>query len=195
MEKEEREKIIERKVAIARMPESIVIAPKVRECHFMIKILFGFDRAVNKLRMHAGLHIPVAEVAAQMKRINGVIEQFNAVAKSLGDDNYSGFSVRGMSMPDATKEALARKFSTYVFVPRTEEAKTVTNYIRMIDSGLLQLKTTCTDFSKTDKLFRSVISLIREFHTLCEEISKSTNIEYRPPKGLKSLLGDGGQTK
>lgn len=174
------EVIIERKLRMLEYPSALVLAPRTSEGHLMTKMLFGFDRVVNKLRMSAGgVHVKISDVVEMMAEVNGVISELEKVAMSLGGGNNSI-----MFESPETKRMLAARRTSYVFVPRTEEGQRTAYIIKRLDPQLVQLRSTCTDFTKVGEAIASVSKIIQTMNDVTEGIAKRININYYAPKGL-----------
>lgn len=177
------EEIIQRKLRMAEDPFSLVIAPKTREGHILVKILFGFDRAVNQVRMKAGTFLPMDK---SMQMLNTAAKPLASIEKiSNALNNNAGASVGyGYSTKEdyQAKIMLAQRKTTYAFLPRTEEGRKVAEGIKVLDPRLLEFRTKCTDFSQTAVVIKDVLALISEFDTVTTSISKFAGVEYEAPK-------------
>lgn len=177
-------KIIERKVKLVENPASIILAPKTREGHIMVKILFGSDKAMGAIRLKAGTYIPVQDVTASLKKAEEFISHLQGVLTLLGSD---GSGLTGYTSPELKVE-LAKRRTSYVFIPRTTEAQKIAQLIKGFDGALLAFRNTCTDFTKAKKVIDAVVGVISEFHNLTEELSGIAKINYKTPKGLDGML-------
>lgn len=182
---EERKRIIERKLRLAENPLSIALAPKTTEGHAMVKILFGFDKAVNHLRLKAGTYIPMSDVQASMKEINGVVGKLESTTKLFGDDGV-GFGFGAES--GVTKRTLAINSGTYVFLPRTREGKAISLLLKRLDPMLMRFRTTCNDFSKAEKVLNQLMGVIGDFDTVTGKLLALCRMSYESP--LKGRLKD-----
>lgn len=182
------EEIKERKLRMLNEPRSIVIAPKMRESHMIMKIFFGFDKSVNKVRTMAGTFVSVPDVVSSLRKANSIIEKFESLIKSVGGDSEYLVS---MDLDHSTAKAIAEKPSSYVVIPRTEEGRKMCLLVKRFDSSLLKLRTTCTDFTKTDKIFKSVSTFIADFHATTTEIASITKTDYKAPKGISAFISHG----
>ena len=197
VEKEEiANRIIERKLRLLENPSSMVIAPRTREGHLMTKILFGFDKAVNQVRLKAATYIPIKDVTASLKDVENFISRFEAAVRSLGDDNYSGYAdnnlYRGRENPE-TKKALAERRTTYVFLARTEEGREIAVMLKRFDPLLLKFRATCTDFTKSKKVFDAVIDAIKDFNSLTVSLSSLAKVQYRIPERLSAITNNSAE--
>ncbi len=184
----DREAIIERKLRLSENPSSIVIAPKTREGHTLVKILFAFDRAISRIRLRAGTYIKVQDAVVCLKQAEGFITRVNDFILSFGD----GRGLFGSFYEDLeTKKMLARRLSTYIILPRTNEGKEVAGLIKRLDPALLQFRNTCTDFGKSEDTFIKLIEIVRDFNVLVQELSSVAKISYDPPRDLETLLSVG----
>ena len=176
------EAIIERKLRMLEFPAALVLAPRTSEGHLMTKILFGFDRVVNKLRMSAGGSTKISDVVKMMAEVNNVISGLEKVATSFGAGNNSMM----FESPEA-KRMLAARRTSYVFVPRTEEGQRVAYIIKKLDPQLVQLRTTCTDFATVGKAIASVSQIISTMNEVTGSIAQRLKVDYYPPKGLDQM--------
>ncbi len=180
-----REAIIERKLRLVENPSSIVIAPKTREGHTFVKILFAFDRAVSRIRLRAGTYIKVQDAVACLKQAEGFITRLNELILSLGD----GRGVWGSYFEDLeTKKMLAGKVSTYVILPRTSEGKEVALMIKRLDPAILQFRSICTDFARSEDILRNLTETIMNFDMMVQRLSSLASIPYTTPRDLGTLL-------
>lgn len=180
-----REAIIERKLRLVENPSSIVIAPKTREGHTFVKILFAFDRAVSRIRLRAGTYIKVQDAVSCLKQAEGFIASLNELILSLGD----GRAAFGSYFEDPeTKKMLAGRLSTYIILPRTSEGKEVALMIKRLDPAILQFRSICTDFARSEEILKNLIETIMNFDMMVQGLSSLASIPYDPPRDLGTLL-------
>lgn len=180
--KESKEEIINRKLRFSENPSSIVLAPKTKEGHVLTKILFGFDRAVGRIRLSTGTYISVQDAVGALKKGSEIVASFKEVTSLLGD----GGGFYGAFFEDLeTKRMLARKPTTYILIPKSNEAKEIALLIKRFDPLLLQFKNTCTDFSKSEELFGKISDLIKRFDSLARELSLLAKTPYESPKHIE----------
>ena len=181
----ERVEITERRIRLVEDPQSIVIAPKTREGHVLVRLVFGLDRAVSRIRHRAGTYINVQDAVARLKKVEEFISEFNEFVNSFGDGRmFWGFFYETLEM----KRMLARMRNTHILLPRTNEAKEVVLLVKRLDPALLQFRNTCTDFAKAEELFRKLIETIKKFDLLIQELSSLVNIPYDRPRDIGPLL-------
>jgi len=183
------DRIREKKMRLLENPVSVVIAPKTREGHLLTKILFGFDKVVNQIRLRAGSYIPIPEAASSLREAGEFIAGFEGLARSLGDGGYGS-----QWETEETRRMLAARRSTYVFLPRTEEGKRMALLLKRFDALLMQFKTTCLDFEKIGKTLADITDAISGFHNLTAKLATSARVEYRSPRGLSNYV-KGEETK
>lgn len=177
------EEIIQRKVRMAEDPLSLVLAPKTREGHILVKILFGFDRAVNQVRMKAGTFLAMDESLKMLNKAAKPLLSIEKIASDLSNNNGTKAGYGYSTKEDyQAKIMLAQRKTTYAFLPRTEEGRKVAEGIKVLDPRLLEFRTKCTDFSQTAVVIKDVLALISEFDTVTTSISKFAGVEYEAPK-------------
>ncbi len=178
-------RITERKLRmLEENPSSaVVLAPKTVEGHIMVKMLFGFDRVINKLRMSAGSRTRVEDVVKMMGHVNNVISALERVSASLGGNN-----VPTIYESPEIKRMLAERANSYVFIARSEEGQQTAYHIKRLDPQLVQLRTTCTDFTRVDKAVADISQVIRTMNDVATDIAKQIHVDYFPPKGMGSRI-------
>lgn len=179
------EAVMERRLRLVEDSQSIVIAPKTREGHVLVRLVFGLDRAVSRIRHRAGTYINVQDAVAHLRKVEEFISEFNDFVNSFGDSRmFWGFFYETLEM----KKMLARMRNTHILLPRTNEAKEVVLLVKRLDPALLQFRNTCTDFAKSEELFRKLIETIKKFDLLVQELSSLVNIPYDRPRDIGPLL-------
>jgi len=181
----ERVEITERRIRLVEDPQSMVVAPKTREGHVLVRLVFGLDRAVSRIRHRAGTYINVQDAVARLKKVEEFISEFNEFVNSFGDGRmFWGFFYETLEM----KRMLARMRNTHILLPRTNEAKEIVLLVKRLDPALLQFRNTCTDFAKSEEFFRKLIDTIKKFDLLVQELSSLVNIPYDRPRDIGPLL-------
>jgi len=179
------EAVTERRLRLVEDSQSIVIAPKTREGHVLVRLVFGLDRAVSRIRHRAGTYINIQDAVAHLRKVEEFIGEFNDFVNSFGDGRtFWGFFYENLEM----KKMLARMRNTHILLPRTNEAKEVVLLVKRLDPALLQFRNTCTDFAKAEELFRKLIETIKKFDLLVQELSSLVNIPYDRPRDIGPLL-------
>ena len=167
-------------------PKAIVLAPKTREGHMTVKMLFGFDRAVNTIRQKAGTGIALEKVAGYIHAAQEFTDRCTQLSLSLSDGNGNQ-SFHQYETPEQ-RMAQALKRSSYVIDPRTEEGRKMAMLIKRIDPLLVQYRATCMDFMQGAAAIMNVLKLVGDFNTLTKTLSAAAKTEYVEPKGIKILL-------
>lgn len=178
------EEIIERKVKMAENVSSLVIAPKTREGHILVKTLFGFDRAVNQIRMKAGTFLVMKDAMEWLNKANSPVKSIDAIAKGLGGASGATSNVYSYAGREGASEKLmlARRKTTYVFLPRTEEGRLIAEGIKKLDPLLLEFRTKCTDFTQATTVFKDILSLVSDFNKVTEGLAVFAGTKYESPK-------------
>lgn len=192
IEQEEKKKVpwetvLEKRLRIAENHQSIVIAPKTREGHILVDLAFSLDRIVNQIRLRAGTYINIQDVVSSLKRVDEFIREFREFVNSfglLGGDGGIGGSVFDSH---EMKRALVSLRSSRVILPRTNEAREVILLVKRLDPAMVQFRSSCTDFSKSEELFKKLVNLLEKFYLLVQDLSYEFKIHFRNPKELGSL--------
>lgn len=185
-------KILEQRLRIVEDSRSIVIAPRTREGHILTRLAFGLDRAVSRIRVRAGTFISIQDTVVSLKKVDDFINDFKEFVNAFGD----GVGLRAplFDSPEV-KKSLASLRSSHVILPRSNEGREVAYLIKQLDPALIQFRNTCTDFSKSEGLFKKLVEIIRRFHLLLQELFSILEIPYESPKNLSSLLKTVGEEK
>jgi len=193
---EARQRRVERKMKAVSDPGSMVIAPRSSEGHLMVEILFNFDRGFNRLKTRAVTFIPLEEAKKGFEAVERLSAAFETLAKKLNrealDDASSGTSVYD---DYRNKGIYAQQSNTYVFIPRQPESRRIAAMLRVIDSGVMKLRTTATSMEVLGRALEELITLIRSFYEQTEFIAKMGAIptNYRNVSRIKGMLRmDGG---
>jgi len=190
-DEKERAAIIERRLKLVEDPQSVVIAPKTREGHVLVRLVFGLDRAVSRIRLRAGTYVNIQDAVVCLKKVEGFIGEFTNLVNSFGggEGGGDGRTPSGFSYENfETKRMLAQMRNAHIIIPRTNEARGVVFLIKRFDPALLQFRNACTDFAKSEQLFRKLIETIRDFNVLVGELFSLLNIPYEQPRDIKPLL-------
>ena len=193
---EARQRRIERKMRAVSDPGSMVIAPRSSEGHLMVEILFNFDRGFNRLKTRAVTFIPLEEAKKGFEAVEKLSAAFETLAKKLNRDALDDAS-NGTSVYDdyRNKGIYAQQSNTYVFIPRQPESRRIAAMLRVIDSGVMKLRTTATSMEVLGRALEELITLIRSFYEQTEFIAKMGAIptNYRNLSRIKGMLRmDGG---
>ena len=193
---EARQRRIERKMRAVSDPGSMVIAPRSSEGHLMVEILFNFDRGFNRLKTRAVTFIPLEEAKKGFEAVERLSAAFETLAKKLNREALDDAS-NGTSVYDdyRNKGIYAQQSNTYVFIPRQPESRRIAAMVRVIDSGVMKLRTTATSMDVLGRALEELITLIRSFYEQTEFIAKMGAVptNYRNVSRLKGMLRmDGG---
>ncbi|HOE19209.1 MAG TPA: hypothetical protein PLB95_00650 [Syntrophales bacterium] len=191
--KETPEDILKRKMIEVANPMSLVIAPKTREGHAMIKIAMRYDKAINRLRLNGGTTVAISAVMSCLEKAREFHGKMNALLTSLSDGSgISTFMSSQMDTPD-TRLLLAQQRSSYVYLPSTSEGREMMYMIKRLDPLLVQYRTTCDDYEKVGRVVRVVLQTISSFSDLTMYLSKTINYQYEPPKNMNWVLRQMGE--
>lgn len=182
------ERVQARKMRQVEDPSSIVLDPKSRECHVLVRVMFVFNRAVVKIRMKAGLSIPtdkVDESLRQAEEFNQRLVLLTGMLSEMSSNPYGTGSYQ-YETPEM-KRLLAAKRSSYVFIPGTEESKKVAMHIKRIDPLLQYIRKTCTDFERAAAPINRAIQTVIDFNSLTQQLTKTARLKYEYTKGLLAL--------
>ncbi len=192
---EARQKRLERKMRAVSDPGSMIIAPRSSEGHLMVEILFNFDKGFNRLKTRAVTFIPLEEAKKGFEAVEKLSAAFEALAKKLNRDALDDAS-NGTSLYDdyRNKGIYAQQSNTYVFIPRQPESRKIAAMLRVIDSGVMKLRTTATNMDVLGRTLEELITLIRSFYEQTESIAKMGAIptNYRNVSRIKGMLGMNG---
>jgi len=193
---EARQRRIERKMRAVSDPGSMVIAPRSSEGHLMVEILFNFDRGFNRLKTRAVTFIPLEEAKKGFEAVEKLSTAFETLAKKLNREALDDAS-NGTSVYDdyRNKGIYAQQANTYVFIPRQPESRRIAAMLRVIDSGVMKLRTTATSMEVLGRALEELITLMRSFYEQTEFIAKMGAVptNYRNVSRIKGMLRmDGG---
>jgi hypothetical protein len=192
---EARQKRIERKLRAVADPGSMVIVPRSSEGHLMVEILFNFDRGFNRLKTRAVTFIPLEEAKKGFEAVEKLSSAFENLAKKLNRDGMDDAS-NGTSVYDdyRNKGMYAQQSNTYVFIPRQPESRKIAAMLRVIDSGVMKLRTTATNMDVLGRTLEELITLIKSFYEQTESIAKMGAVptNYRNLSRIKAMLGMNG---
>ena len=192
---EARQKRIERKLRAVADPGSMVIVPRSSEGHLMVEILFNFDRGFNRLKTRAVTFIPLEEARKGFEAVEKLIAAFENLAKKLNRDGMED-ATNGTSVYDdyRNKGMYAQQSNTYVFIPRQPESRKIAAMLRVIDSGVMKLRTTATNMDVLGRTLEELIGLIKSFYEQTESIAKMGAVptNYRNLSRIKTMLGMNG---
>jgi hypothetical protein len=193
---ETRQKRIERKLRAVADPGSMVIVPRSSEGHLMVEILFNFDRGFNRLKTRAVTFIPLEEAKRGFEAVEKLNAAFENLAKKLNRDGMDD-ATNGTSVYDdyRNKGMYAQQSNTYVFIPRQPESRKIAAMLRVIDSGVMKLRTTATNMDVLGRALEELITLIRSFYEQTESIAKMGAVptNYRNLSRIRGMLGMNGK--
>lgn len=191
-----RQERIDKKLRQIQDPRSIVIAPKVRDVHFLATMLYTFDKAVNNMRLNVGLRVPVADLKTKRDDIAEFTKDITEYMRALGAGNYGNYYYLGgnQSVNPEQKQFLAKRNNTYVFIPSTTEGENLANLIISLDSAFCEFKVKfpLTDLNKISEAMDHMRGLVRKCRDLVSNIASLTNTRFIEPRGLATYLGEEG---
>jgi hypothetical protein len=180
---------------VERNPRAIVLAPKLSEGHWMLNILFSYDRAVHRLRLNAGrpgfsLEM-MTEVAEKITTFNDKIDE---VIKAMGGGYYTVFGATFFNTQTLEmKRLLVQTQGGRPFDPHTSEGRKMAEYIAVFDIALLQLKDgldiSAGDVKKNDFIFKEIMKLIARFYKLTEYLWGAAKMDrnFTAPQAVRSI--------
>lgn len=173
-----------RKMETAMDPASIVISPKTPEADMLTQILINFDKALNHMHLRAGTYISMPKVLEMQKEIINSFEKLDELMEGLSPLYQTLSSGLSSQLYDAdssidSKKRLASANFSWVFVPKTMEGNKLARAIKMMDSQLVSLKTTCSDFTKIEAIITGAVDVIKSFYEMTEKLAKLTEVELR----------------
>jgi len=179
-----REGGIKRKLMLVDNPSSIVVTPRTREGHLLMRMTFGFDRAMGQLRQRIGTYI---DIQASMEKVR-MVEDFISGFKELIDSSGGGENPFSWVYENPeVRRVIANERSSHVILPRTNEAREITLLIKRFDPMLFQFRSTCTDFSKSEEVIRKVVRIVLQYDNLIREISSLVGTNYDQPREISFL--------
>jgi len=192
---EARQKRIERRMRAISDPGSMVIVPRSSEGHLMVEILFNFDKGFNRLKTRAVTFIPLEEAKKGFEAVEKLSASFESLARKLNRDAMDDAS-NGTSVYDdyRNKGMYAQQSNTYVFIPRQPESRRIAAMLRVIDSGVMKLRTTATNMDVLGRTLEELITLIKSFYEQTDFIAKMGAVptNYRNLARIKGMLGMSG---
>ena len=194
LEEKEKEAMaaMERKVRRARDPKCIIIAPKMRETHFLCHLLFGFDKCINNLRLNVGTFVDIKTVLEKSAEIEMFLKRVEEFIAALGGQRYYAM---GMQDGPEQKAILVQQRNTYAFVPKTQEAARLAELLKSLDSAMLDYKTKVTLNESMGQMLGKIIqemkNIISAMLSLTAGLSKLTRTRIKPPRGISAYLDAG----
>jgi hypothetical protein len=183
-EKDRRERIqerISRKLSLIEDPNSVIVSPLTREGQILLRMTYGFDRVLARLRRNFGTQFDLAETVERMKKVEEFMNEFRDFV------NGSGGIFLGFYETPEMKKAMAQRRNSRVINPRNNEGKEIALLIKRLDPMLYQFRSTCTDFQKLEEVVNRVVRIILKFDTLVSELSSFVGADYEAPPELSSL--------
>lgn len=174
-----RKNITNRNLELAMRPDSIAIAPRTPEGNILTQILMNFDKALNIAHVNAGVMLPMETVIDIQQDVDEVISKVSMINGSnpLYSSN-SGYTYDPDSSMEAKKRLIEANMSSRVLIPRTIEGNKLARAIKNLDSQLVLIKTTCTDFAAIVPLINATIEFTKDFYALTKRIS--TAVKMKP---------------
>jgi len=110
---------LEKKLRDAENPKAYMLHPKTTEGHLLVKIMYAYDKAVNRIRLAAGSQkVPISDLNIYENQINGMKSILESVYSKMSNGNGTSFSF--MKSPGETVEErkrIAMNKKSYSFVP------------------------------------------------------------------------------
>jgi hypothetical protein len=197
-EQKRKERIDDKLRRLEQNPRASVLAPRTREGHWLVNILFWYDRAMNTTRLQLGLPgFSMEKWRENAEKIKVFKKRAEELLSIMGSGYSRSFNITFFNTETAeTKRILAMENSSYVFQPRSEEGTEMARYIQVFDQALLQLRTGNTDLigdiGKAEDLFREVMKLVADFHVLTKDLCSGVRMRgdrgYRGPNGIGEVM-------
>jgi len=155
---------IEKKLRDAENPKAYMLNPKTTEGHIMVKIMYAYDKAVNRIRLAAGSQrVPINELNSYENQINDMKSSLEAIYSKMSNGNGVSFSFMkppGETIEERKRIAMNRK--SYSFVPYTAEGEYIADYIKRFDPAYMKFRVTCP-VGMLDKAITEVFKSICKF--------------------------------
>lgn len=183
---------LDRKMRLVKEPNSIVIAPKVRDVHYLAKLLYTTDKAINNMRLNAGVRVSLTKLSDMSAKINEFMATATNYLKAIS--HGGGYFSPGLSFPSIEqKQLLAQWKNTYVIVPKTAEGESLANLFISLDSAFCEfkVKTPLTDMTRIGEAITHMRDIVRQFRDLTSELAALTRTPFTPPRGLTFFLDEG----
>jgi len=189
------EEVLKRKQIEIANPMAIVIAPKTREGHALVRIAMRYDKVINRLRMNGGTSVPINKVMSCLTKAREFHLKMQSILASLSDGQSVGyFMVSQMDTPDS-RLLLIQQRTSYVYLPSSSEGREILHMIKRMDPMLVQYRTTCEDYEKVGQAVRIVLEAVTSFDSLMIDLSKTANVPYESPKNMGWLQKQKEQEK
>ncbi len=192
---EARQRRLERKLRAIADPGSMIIVPRSSEGHLLVEILFNFDRGFNRLKTRAVTFIPLEEAKKGFEAVDKLTSAFETLARKLNRDALDDAN-NGTSVYDdyRNKGLYAQQANTYAFIPRQPESRRIAVMLRVIDAGIMKVRTTAASIDVLGKALEELIALIRLFYEQTESLAKMVGIRtnYRTLSRIRTMLEMGG---
>ena len=173
-------------MSMIQNPSSMVILFRSRECRAAIGTIYGFDRAMNKIRNMAGMFMPIEEAMDyQEKAANYIVLLEETIRGFFGGGDFDIYRI-GQYKNQAAKQILASESYSSVIIPRAPEAEKICRLLEQLDPILANVKQ-ISDFSKTGPIIEKTAEVMLQFHLLTGELSKAAGIDYKPSKDMGAL--------
>ncbi len=191
-EKSKREKLFEQKLRNARNPDCILIAPRTKEGHALVKMLMVFNKAVSVLKTKA--------IVAGKQEFSDCLKKVFEFTENALDFWNLRLEVRSPLAPIVseidphTQTMLVKKPNSYAFIPATGETKLLAKIINNIDYAISNLKTNAlgpSDQERLSVLVKETVKWIREFDSLIDEVISLVGFVYFPQRWVVRLRSGG----
>jgi hypothetical protein len=200
---EERKKLtpeekMQARVERAKQPSSIVLSPHTAQGNAIADMFYPFDKALNSIRMKAGLYIPVPDVNKRLQAIAALQEKAADIIGTFGGakptlDSFAPFEEDG-----AFKLMLAAQRGSRVFTPRTREVRVMARVLNELDPLIMRSRGNMDDVEKSKDFFEALVKFMLDFHKVATDLCRLANensgtrerkIEYRIPRAVNDIIG------
>ncbi len=170
---------------LIRHPNSVVIVPKTIETRALTSMLYPLNRALARLRVSAGMRIPVSTVMHYLTRLSDWQESIVGLLQRFG----VSLDVDGSLFLSDRMQHEAGLPNCFVIVAQTEEIRKLGQVIIALDKLLVRVRMTSPDLTQNESFFKDVETLVMNLHNLCEEMCKETGVRYLEPRAVRRTDG------
>jgi len=161
---------------------SQVLIPRSTEAWVLIRMVYPLNKAIAKLRRSVGMPMTVSDVIAAIEPIQTWVQAVSAWLKLTGGD----LILTPMAFADSPedRQAMAKRPSAHVIVPKTEEVRVVVEQIIRMDRVLVVLRTVNLHDLQNDTRLTRAMELVRELNVAVGRVCESARVKYLEPREL-----------
>jgi hypothetical protein len=161
---------------------SEVLIPRSTESWVMIRLVYPLNKAIAKLRRSVGMSMSVSDVIAAIEPIQTWVTAVSEWLKLTGGDLILTPAVFADSPED--RQAMAKRPTAHVIVPKTEEVRAVVEQIIRMDRVLVVLRTVNLHDLQNDTRLTRAMELVRELNVAVGRVCESARVKYLEPREL-----------